>query len=449
MKPTETPSLNDQFEKLPPHSIESEMCLLASMMMDAKIFHEVRGIVGREQFYQADHQVIFDALVRMDDAKKKIDAITVRSELERAKVLSEIGGVAYLGELLSQVPSAAHGVEYARIVREQWALRELLAVGNETLRRVYAGASQENWKEIAGTAMTRLAKLHSIGTGDNTERLDSILIGVYDKLREGGIETVPSGFIELDDATGGFGLGEMWLIGARPSMGKSTLSKQIGLRAAMAGVPAAILSLEEGKAKIGRNILSGEAMIENQRIRRPRFLQDEEWGKIDTAISRLGSVPLYVCDKARRLQDLKAEASLLVARHGVKLIIIDYLQRIQVPGKDKYERAGNASEGVSDMLKELGVAGVIPVQLNRGVESRDEKRPNMSDLRDSGQIEQDADGIIFLHREDYYHTGDANYQPDQKAELIFAKCRDGERGQTVVLKSNMKFQTFEDYDPFK
>lgn len=226
-------------------------------------------------------------------------------------------------------------------------------------------------------------------------------------------------------------------------MGKSTMAKQIALRAARNGVASTILSLEESGSKIGRNLLAAECRLDNHRLRKPRMLNEHDWNAIDTGISQLRGFPLFVVDRARRLSDLRAELSLLVTRHNVQLAVVDYLQRVQVPGKDKYERAGNASEGLSDLFKELNVAGLVPVQLNRAVVGRDSKVPDMTDLRDSGQIEQDADGILFLHREDYYHIAEADYQPTHIAEVVVAKMRDGERGVSVKLESNLRYQTFE------
>jgi replicative DNA helicase len=222
--------------------------------------------------------------------------------------------------------------------------------------------------------------------------------------------------------------------------------KQTALRLACSGVPAAIISLEEQKPKIGRNILAAEARVENHKLRRPSSLSEQEWHEVDEGITRLGGVPLYLVDRARRLPDIAAELTLLVASHGVRMVVVDYLQRVQAGGRDAYERAGLASVGLSDLFKDLNVAGFVPVQLNRNPEGRDDKRPTMADLRDSGQLEQDADGILFLHREDYYHSGDPAYVPTGVAELSIGKWRDGVRGKVVKLQSNLKYQTFQDVD---
>lgn len=441
-----------QFERLPPHSIESEKCLLSAMMADPLVVPEVRLIVSREAFFQLDHQIIFDVICRLIDRGRQCDQTIVCEEMARAQVLQECGGVLYLAELVGHAPFASHAASYAATIRELWIKRETIAVATEIMRRAYGPASEDNSEAIAQDAASKLARLHNLHGGSGAQKLVDILIDVRQGMDSGGGSAVHTGFAALDDVIGGILPGELWLIGARPSMGKSTWIRQCAVRAARAGTPTLIISLEESKAKIGRNILSAETSIDNRRIRRPGVrgeqgsLSEAEWSKVENGINQLCGVPLWATDRSRRLQDIRAEASMMVARHGVKLVIIDYLQRVQAGGKDSYERAGNASLGVSDMLKDLGVAGIVPVQLNRGPEQRDDKRPTMRDLRDSGQIEQDADGILFLHREDYYHTDDPQYQPTGIAELIVAKNRDGSRGVTVRLKSNLRYQAFEDYE---
>lgn len=445
-----------ELDRVPPHSTDAEAAVIGSLLIageDRAVFYEVRALVSGDSFYQPDHQTYFDVIEELYKRGKPIDAVIVREELVRRQLYGEVGGNEYLKQLLAAVPTSAHAAHYAETVRDRHIRRCLIAAGNMMVRRAFAPASTDNAGDIAQSAITALAKVTS-GTGrGKTERLEDLLIQVHDQMGQGGTPLVSTGFRDIDAIGGGVGLGEMMLVGARPSMGKSTIVKQMALRVAKGGVPAGIISLEEGKAKIARNILASEARVDNHKIRKAKDLSQSDWHEIGQGIARLSGVDLYVADRLRTLQEVAAEAAIMVSRYGIKLLVIDYLQRIEVPGKSDYERASLASIGVSDLLKDLNVAGIIPVQLNRGVENRSDKHPTMSDLRDSGKIEQDADIITFLHREDYYHLDDRDYTPTEEAELIVAKWRDAKRGGTVRLKSNLRFQTFEDreeqyHDPF-
>ena len=444
MKSLETPSA---FDRLPPHDLNAEACVLASMMLDMAMIPGIREAISRDAFYSLDHQIIFDAVCACYDRGGKVDGVLVQAELDRRKLLEDVGGLRYLAEIYSSVPSPAHGLHYAGIVREKWTLRELVALSNDLQRNAYAPAASDNSIDIAEGAMTRLARMaEKTRTKPLTQSIGEMLAETVDQLGRGGIELVTTGFRDLDDVLrGGLALGEMWLIGGRPSMGKSTLAKQMGVRIAVAGVPTAIFSLEEKNPKIARNILSAETRIDNNVLRQESNLSKENWDEIYAATKRLGNVPLYCCDSLRDIRRIRAEASMLVQQKGVRVLIVDYLQRVQAGGENKYERAGNASEGMSDLVKDLNCVGICPVQLNRGnLQRGDDNRPTMADLRDSGQIEQDADGIIFLHREDYYHSDQQDYQPTGQAELMIAKNRDGIRNKTVILTSNLRYQTFDD-----
>jgi replicative DNA helicase len=402
----------DAFDRVPPHDLDAEMCLIASVMLDRGAWLECRQHVDRESFYRADHQTIWDVVSDLYDAGKPVDSIIVRAELIKRGVYEDVGGRSYLGQLLATVPTAAHAGMYAQTVAEKSKLRRLICVGNDILRDCFSPTrSIDPASDILQRALNELATAAQAGSRTKAQRLSEMLADVRLQLPRAGSKLVPTGFRDFDNLVGGVGIGEMMLVGARPSMGKSTFARQVWVRAAKAGVPTCIVTLEETGPKIARNVLSAECRIENGKLRRGG-LSDGDWVNIDKGIDRLKDLDAFKIEKCRRLQDIAAELSLLTARYGVKLVVIDYLQRVRAGGKDKYEQASNASEGVSSLLKDLGVAGVIPVQLNRGVEQRDEKRPTMADLRDSGQIEQDADGIVFLHREDYYHTDDGDYKPD-------------------------------------
>lgn len=439
-------TLAHQFDKLPPNSIESEMCLIGSLMWgvnEPTIIAEVFALVDDQMFFQADHQILFKCIQRIVNKGQKLDAMILREELLRQHLLDDIGGINYLQQILGSVPSALHAVEYAKVVREKHDLRRALSIANEMIRRVYAPADHDVSGEIIQQAVTDLTKI-SGGSAIAYHSLGEIMPEVMQQIETGGLMAVPTGFRDYDAATGGIGLGEVVILAARPSMGKSTLAKQFAIRMAMHGVPVGIISREEGRYKIGRNMLASEASVENQKLRTGKNLSPEEWKEIVSAVAKLSDLPIYINDKASTMAEIHAQCALWKQRHGVKMIIVDYLQRIIAPGKSIYEKTTAASTGIADMIRQLECGGLILAQLNRGVEHRDEKRPSLADLRDSGQIEQDADTVIFLHREDYYHRHEPDYNPTKLAELILAKVRDGQSGITVWLESCLRFQTFLD-----
>jgi replicative DNA helicase len=218
------------------------------------------------------------------------------------------------------------------------------------------------------------------------------------------------------------------------------MAKQIAYQVAASGTPVALISQEESKLKIVRNLTSYIGGVDNHRMRKPSQLTELDWRGIHAVGPQL-EIPLHL-NNSRTLRDVRAAAAALVARHGCKLLVIDYLQRINAPGNSRYEKVTEVSQGISDLIKELNIAGLVLAQINRETARRDDKRPNMEDLKESGQIEQDADGVVFLHREDYYHLDSADYEPTGIAELIFAKWRDGMRNKVVKLESDLKHQGF-------
>jgi replicative DNA helicase len=442
-------SMAMQFDRLPPHSIESEMCVLASMILDEKCIPEIRLSLKSDSFFDVVHQTIFKAMCRMWDAGTKVDGMTLRHELMREQALDEVGGLAYLGQILNSVPSAAHAVHYAKAVRETWILRSIIETGNTLLRKCYEKSTDPQAEHIAQDGITQLVQLIGSAMGAGSEHFGDVVGRVIDDLMAGGKKIISSGFRAVDVRTGGgFMLGEMWLLGGRPSSGKSTVAKQMAIRMAKAGVPVAIITVEETNAKIARNVLSFEAQVENRRLRNGRSLNTEDWTRLSESISRLSSLPLWLCERARTLNDIRSELSLLVARHGVRAVFVDYMQLIHAHGEE-YERITSISQGMVRLVKDLNVVGVVLAQLNRELEKRpvQDRRPRLADLRGSGSLEQDADGILFLFREDYYRASESGYELQHIAELEVAKQRDGARGDVAKLKTDLRFLTFDDLPP--
>jgi replicative DNA helicase len=437
-------SVADQFDRLPPHSLEAERATISSAALDPQMLDAIREIVAREDFFQADHQIIFDALCKLRDMGRACDIITLREHLAAVNLLNEIGGVAYLGECMGSMPSAANGEHYAKIVKEKALLRAAITLSNTILRRAYASQEgDEAGKRILEEASESIIRLLARNQVIGVQPLAHYLTQVIDQIDKGGIPCVRSGFRDLDNLITGFGETEMWVIAAAPSMGKSTLCKQLAVQASKQ-VPVGYISNEEGGCKIARNILSAESSVANTRIRHGN-VSEMEWKEIEGAMSRLVQLPVYVRENATHIDDVATAATVMVRRHGCKLLIIDYLQRIGGgQGKSSYERVSDISNRISDILKRLGVAGIIVSALNRELFHREDRRPRMSDLRESGRIEFDADGILMLHREDFWHIGDDTWTPNNELELIPVKIREGDRSCSIVLKAEMSRQRFTD-----
>lgn len=438
-------------EPLPPSDTGAEMCLLSSLLLcenNAEVFEAVLAM--RPGFYMPDHEVMFSTLATMYQAGRKIDAVTVRAELERTGRLAEIGGTEYLFKLIDSVPAWTHWITYAGIVVDMQQRRNLLALGDALKAQASLPPRDVSVLDIAEMANRRLGAIIENGAIDRYQSIGDVAHEVLDGLGRGEVPFIPSGLAPLDEVIGGFGPGEFWIIGARPSMGKSTLVRNLARLLSGSGVPVGFISLEESKLKMARNALAAESGIEN-RVLRSGNVGEKEYGAVAHAVQNLSALPLYLSNTARRIPEIRSLAATLKARKRIEVLIVDYLQRVR-PSQiaDRYSAVTEISLELSDLAKSTGLVVVCPAQLNRAVEGRGDKRPNMSDLRESGQIEQDADGIIFLHREDYYHTDDTDYEPTGIAELIIAKNRDGARGVTVKLKSNLKYQRFEEItaDPF-
>jgi replicative DNA helicase len=431
-------------EMLPPNDLDAERCTLASLAMgDAAVRAQILAMLDHSDFYLVDHEIIFQAIRDLLAKSQELDLVQLVAELRGRKLLDEIGGVDHLRLILDSVPSAAFGQHYAEIVRDRSLLRRMIVHGGEMIQQAYAADRLNGAAELLQKHIRRLGDMATQGHAAKYRPVVEILMDVCGEVEKGGAATVPFGVNALDRETGGVAVGEMVIVAARPSMGKSTLLRQIAVASAKGGVSTGFISLEEGEMKVGRNVLAAQCGIENHLLRHGSLVR-EQWDSIFACVAESQKWPLYFSDTCRRIADIRAMVSLWVARHGVKLVLIDYLQRIRGSGKDRYEQVSNISLELSDLFKEAGVAGVVAAQLNRATELRADHRPTLSDLRDSGQLEQDADGIIFLHREDYYHLDEApeDYQPKEIAEFIIGKWRDGRRGNILRVRSNLRNQRF-------
>src|SRR3954452_17548422 len=435
------PSIARQFDKLPPHSIEAEMCLIASMMLDKEVVGNVVQIVDRDAFYHADHQILFDILVKLYEQNRPIDAVILREELAKRQLLEEVGGTAYLAQILSTVPSAAHGSHYAGIVREKALLRQLIAASNDVLRDAYAPHEQADM--VLDKAEKRIFEIAQKKVGGSISEIGDLAAEVYEMIEDKGRRGIMTGYFELDDMLNGLQNGEMVIVAARPSMGKTAFAMNIIEHvAADSKLPCAVFSLEMSKQQLAQRLMCSRAQIDAQKVRKG-LLQREEFHQLAMTVNELAKAPIWVDDSpGLTILELRAKARRLKLQHDIKLIMIDYLQLMDNPGPDsRQQQISEISRGFKAVARELSVPVIALSQLNRMSEGRDGHRPRMSDLRESGSIKQDADVVMLLHREDYYRQTEPDFMPDNIAEVIIAKQRNGPTG-TVKLTFDSRTTTF-------
>src|SRR5688500_4579584 len=445
------PSIARQFDKLPPHAIEAEKCLIASMMLDKEVVGNVVQIVNRDAFFQADHQVIYDLLVKLYEQNRPIDAIILREELVKRQLLDEVGGMAYLAKILNTVPSAAHGVTYGETVREKYLLRQLISASNSILREVYA--PHEKADIIVDRAEKQIFEIAQKRIGGTIQPLETVLHEVFEMIENRGQRGLETGFFDLDDMLNGLQAGEMIIVAARPSMGKTAFAMNLveGI-AADRNIPCAVFSLEMSKQQLAQRMLCSRGKIDSHKLRRG-MLQSHEYAHLANVVGQLARATVWVDDSPGLTPlELRAKARRLNLLHDIKCIMTDYMQLMDNPGvESRQQQISEISRAIKAVAREINVPVIALSQLNRSSESRDGHRPRMSDLRESGSIEQDADVIALLHREDYYRMSEPDFQPDNIAEVIIAKQRNGPTG-TVKLFFDNKSTRFENLashgDPF-
>jgi replicative DNA helicase len=445
-------AFGNQFDRLPPHSIEAEMCLLASMMLDREVIGQVVQEIDANSFYQADHQIIFTTIVKLYEQNRPVDAVILTEELSKRQVLEEIGGVGYMAQILGAVPSAAHGGHYAGIVREKALLRQLISASNECLRDAYAPHEQAD--VILDRAEKRIFEIAEKKVGNAVEPMEKVLHEVFEMIENRGQRGVETGFHELDDMLNGLQNGEMVIVAARPSMGKTAFALNLVEHiAADHRLPCAIFSLEMSKQQLAQRMLCSRGQIDAHKLRKG-MLNSQEYTKLASIVGELAKAPIWVDDSAGLTPlDLRAKARRLKLKHDVKCIMIDYMQLMDNHGaENRQQEISEISRTVKAIARELNIPVICLSQLNRQSEGREGHRPRMSDLRESGSIEQDADVILLLHREDYYKMQDPDFIPDNQAEVIIAKQRNGPTG-TVKLAFLSKTTRFENLstaiDPFQ
>jgi replicative DNA helicase len=436
------------FDRLPPHSLEAEMSLLGSMILDPQVVGDVlQQVRSGDAFYSQSHALIFDSIVATYDTHQSGDLVQLSESLKQKGVLDDIGGSDYLLELARCVPSAVNAPHYARIVAERSKLRRLIEAAGQIVYDAYHAGDlgAEGAKETLDRAEKMIFDIAEDAGAYEADSLKELLLQTMDQLmdNEGRLITgLDTGFFELNELTGGLQPGEMVIVAARPSMGKTAFALNLAEQIAVGGgpggspLPVAFFSLEMGRQAVAQRLLCAYAGVDSQRLRR-NTLNAEEFQRLGSACGLLSETPLFIDDTpGLTVLQLRARARRMARQYGIQCIMIDYLQLLTAPGAGRESRqveVSAISRGVKALARELNVPVVCLSQLNRGAEQREGHKPRMSDLRESGSIEQDADVITLLHREEYYHQADpmwAEENPDKVglAELIIAKQRNGPTG---------------------
>ncbi len=438
--------------KMPPNSIEAEQSLLGGLMLDNAAWDKVADLIVASDFYRKDHRLIFAGIAELAETSNPCDVVTLSEFLDNRDELEASGGLEYLAMLSNETPGAANVRAYARILRERSTLRSLISAGNQISGSAFAtdGRSASDLVDEAERLVFEIAEKGSRGQV-GFRHLKSILPDAVDRIdllhqSGGNITGIPTGFTEFDKLTAGLQAGELIVIAGRPSMGKSTLAVNIAENAAIgAKVPTAIFSMEMPSQQLAFRMISSLGRVDQTHLRTGNF-PDEDWSRINTAVQLMSDAPIFIDDSASLSPtEIRARARRLKREHGLGLIVVDYLQLMQVHGSTE-NRATEISE-ISRSLKALAKELELPIialsQLNRSVEQRTDKRPVMSDLRESGAIEQDADLIVFIYREEVY-----NQDTPRKgiADINIAKQRNGPIGD-FTLTFVGRFTKFENWVP--
>jgi replicative DNA helicase len=437
--------------RIPPHSVEAESSVLGGLLLDNSAWDRVGDMVKDSDFYRLEHKLVFAAIAHLVNASKPADVITVFEHLQGQGKSDDVGGLSYLNSLAQYVPSAANIRRYAEIVRERGILRKLLTASDEIATAAFAPQGRPVAK-ILDEAEQKIFNIGEEGSRmkQGFQSMDTLVVELLDRVQEmadnpADITGVPTGFYDLDRMTAGFQAGDLIVLAARPSMGKTALAINIAEHVALnEGLPVAVFSMEMGAAQLAVRVVGSIGRI-NQGHLRTGKLTDEEWPRLTEAIERLRTISLHI-DETPGLtpSELRANARRLARQCGkLGLIVVDYLQLMSGSGSSSGENRatelGEISRGLKMLAKELQCPVIALSQLNRSVEQRTDKRPMMSDLRESGAIEQDADIIMFIYRDEYYNK---DSKEPGVAEVIIGKQRNGPTG-TVKLAFLNQLTRFE------
>lgn len=438
--------------KIPPHDIEAEQAVLGSMLTDQDAAIDAIEVLRVEDFYRDDNKYIYEAMLNLYNRGEPIDIITVKAELTAIQKFEAVGGIEYLATLPDKVPLVANSGKYIKIVEEKALLRKLIKASDEIQTLGYE--QSEEVDDIIESAEKKIFDIMQGKSQKGYSTLKEVLVESFAEIeklynQKDPITGIPTGFTDLDSRTAGLHNSDLILVAARPAMGKSAFALNIAINAAInANVPVAIFNLEMSKSQLVNRMLCSESMVDSNKIRTGK-MDEEDWIKLATALGPLSEAPVYIDDTPGiSIAEIRAKCRKLKLEKNIGLIVIDYLQLIQGSGKRNASREQEISEisrSLKILAKELDVPVIALSQLSRAAEQRQDHRPMLSDLRESGAIEQDADIVMFLYRDDYY-----NPDSDKKniAEVILAKHRAGSTG-TVDLLWMGNYTKFANLDKYR
>ncbi|WP_270183007.1 replicative DNA helicase [Alkalihalobacillus sp. CinArs1] len=437
--------MSDLFaDRTPPQNIEAEQAVIGAVFLETDALTTATEVLQPEDFYRAAHQKIFSVMIELSEKGEPVDLVTVTSELQDRKLLEEIGGVSYLSDLANSVPTAANVEYYSKIVEEKSILRRLIRAATDIASDGYAKENEiENLLSEAEKSIMEVSQRKNTGAFIS---IKDVLVDAYDNIEmlqnnTGDITGIPTGFSELDRMTAGFQRNDLIIVAARPSVGKTAFALNIAQNVATkTDENVAIFSLEMGAEQLVMRMLCAEGNIDAQRLR-TGALTGDDWQKLTMAMGSLSNAGIYIDDTPGiRVGDIRSKCRRLKQEKGLGMILIDYMQLIRGNGstENRQQEVSEISRALKGIARELEVPVISLSQLSRGVESRQDKRPMMSDIRESGSIEQDADIVAFLYRDDYY---DKESENKNIIEIIIAKQRNGPVG-TVELAFVKEFNKF-------
>ena len=422
--------------RMPPQDVVAEKSLLGAIMLDENILPELMTVVKANDFYEERHQKIFGAMANLYDAHRPIDLLTLTNELKSLKELKEIGGAPYLTELSNFVPAASHAKAYAEIVNKTATRRRLIRAGTEIANKAYEDDSEVD--DLVGRAEQELFEVSDKIVRSEYKPLSELLGDAFERIEElhnnkGALRGLKTGFRDLDKKTAGLQKGDLIIVGARPAMGKTTFAQNLAYNIASINNKGVLFfSMEMAANEIIERMISDVSGVGNWGIRTGN-LSEDEFARIGDAMAEMAEIPIYIDDtSSMTIMELRNKARRAMHDHDIGVVIVDYLQLIA--GSDRYkgqrvQEVTEISRGLKILARELSIPVIALAQLSRNVTGRENPRPVLSDLRESGSIEQDADLVMFLHRPDYYKQNDDNYEETHITELLIAKHRHGEVGK--------------------
>ncbi|KKT42352.1 MAG: Primary replicative DNA helicase [Candidatus Giovannonibacteria bacterium GW2011_GWA2_44_13b] len=431
--------------RMPPQQVEAEISLLGSILLDGATMDKIVDILNGEDFYKPEHRMVFDAMALLFEKQKPIDILSVSNSLKESKRLEDIGGQSYLANLVNSVPTASNAAYYAEIIKKKKILRDLISVSHDISQLGYQedgdidtllDSAEQRVFQIAHKSLIKGFMPVSAALEEAWERIDKL----HNNAGDGSLRGVPTGFKGLDNILSGLQNSDLIILAARPSLGKTTLAMDIARHAAMREkIPTGIFSLEMSVDQITDRLISAEANVDLWKLRTGRLSsQSEDFQRIRDSLDSLKNAPLYIDDEASiNIMQMRAKARRLKAEKGLGLIVVDYLQ-LMVPrtqSDSMVQQITEISRSLKGLARELNIPILALSQLNRQIENRPNKKPQLSDLRDSGAIEQDADVVMFIHRED--KVKENSDRPNQ-ADILIEKHRNGPLGKVTLYFNQEK-----------